>query len=226
MDRTAYNNHSKAWDYIEDHALGREGNTVASARRQGASAGFPQASSAQAQLLGSLVHLTRCTSVISIGTGDLVQVAQLVESLENSGQLTAVDSSAAGIAAIRDLFQELSEGTATTLRAVNASPGEFLPRLNAGVYGMIVVSGDPLNYAPTFLQAPRLLDDQGIIVFGDVLAMDDNPDGGVVNPADRGEKTTAMRSLIEQVEADERFVSTLIPVGTGMLIAINRQVRQ
>ena len=72
---------------------------------------------------------------------------QLINGLDNAGQLTAVDSSTQGIALIRKLFNRLSDDTETTLRAVNASAGVFLPRLNAENYDLIVVAGDPENYA-------------------------------------------------------------------------------
>ena len=65
--------------------------------------------------------------MIAIGTGSVVETMQLINGLDNAGQLTAVDSSTQGIALIRKLFNRLSDDTETTLRAVNASAGVFLP---------------------------------------------------------------------------------------------------
>lgn len=122
--------------------------------------------------------------VITIGSGSLVEIVQLVDALHGTGQLTAVDSSTQGIALIRKMFFALSDTTQTTLRAVNAPVNVFLPRLNGTDYDLIVVSGDATNYLDTFAQAPRLLREHGVIVFTDMLAFEgDEANGGVPNPA-------------------------------------------
>ena len=146
---------------------------------------------------------------------------QLAHALDNKGLLTAVDSTAQGIALIRKAFAELQDETDTTLRAVNAPASVFLPRLNANDYDLIVVAGDAENYAATFAQASRLLRAHGVIVFTDVLALEDGQ-GGVINPADRSDKAIAMRELLTTVEDDEGFESTLTPDGTGLLIAYKK----
>ena len=159
----------------------------------------------------------------AIGTGSVVETMQLINGLDNAGQLTAVDSSTQGIALIRKLFNRLSDDTETTLRAVNASAGVFLPRLNAENYDLIVVAGDSENYAAAFAQAPRLLKPHAAIVFTDVLAFDSATSaGGVLNPANRDAKSIAMRELLETVESDERFVTALTPTGTGLLVAVKK----
>ena len=99
----------------------------------------------------------------------------------------------------------------------------FLPRLNAETYDLIVVAGDAENYAASFEQAPRLLKKHGVIVFTDVLAFDAATSaGGVLNPANRDTKSIAMRTLLETVESDERFITALTPTGTGLLVAVKR----
>ena len=186
-------------------------------------AGIPQGSAAQAELLRMLVRMLDASSVIAIGTGSVVETMQLINGLDNAGQLTAVDSSTQGIALIRKLFNRLSDDTETTLRAVNASAGVFLPRLNAENYDLIVVAGDSENYAAAFAQAPRLLKPHAAIVFTDVLAFDSATSaGGVLNPANRDAKSIAMRELLETVESDERFVTALTPTGTGLLVAVKK----
>ena len=75
--------------------------------------------------------------------------------------------------------------------------------------------------AAAFEQAPRLLGEHGMIVFTDVMALEGpESNGGVLNPADRSDKAVAMRTMLDEVQSDERFISTFVPVGTGMLIAI------
>ena len=219
MDRTSYTNLAKSWEYVEDHAFSRQSTNLNAIRTHAEEAGIPQGSAAQAELLRMLVHMVDASSVIAVGTGSVVETLQLV----NKGQLTAVDSSSQGIALIRTLFNRLSDETQTTLRAVNAPVNVFLPRLNAETYDLIVVAGDAENYAASFEQAPRLLKKHGVIVFTDVLAFDAATSaGGVLNPANRDAKSIAMRTLLETVESDERFITALTPTGTGLLVAVKR----
>lgn len=223
MDRTSYTNLAKTWEFAENHALARQTEALQAARMRAEEAGFSQGSAAQAELLATLVHVTDASSVIVVGTGSIVETMQLINGLNGAGQLTAVDSSEQGIVLIRSLFASLADGTATKLRAVNAPAGVFLPRLNGDDYDLIVVAGDAANYAATFAQAPRLLRAHGTVVFTDVLALDgQDTSGGVLNPANRNGKAVAMRELIETVESDERFTSTITPTGTGLLIAVKR----
>lgn len=223
MEKTSYTNLAKAWEFVEDHAYSRQSEMLLHARDRAEENGLHQGSAVQAELLHTLARMTRSTSVITVGTGSVVEILQLIDALGGSGQLTAVDSSTQGIAFIRGLFAGLSDVTNTTLRAVNAPVGVFLPRLNGEDYDMIVISGDAGNYQETFEQAPRLLRHGGIIVFTDVLAFEDaGSNGGVLNPADRSDKAIAMRQLLESVQDDERFDSTLTATGTGLLIAVKR----
>ena len=197
MDRTSYTNLAKSWEYVEDHAFSRQSTNLNAIRTHAEEAGIPQGSAAQAELLRMLVHMVDASSVIAVGTGSVVETLQLVNGLDNKGQLTAVDSSSQGIALIRTLFNRLSDETQTTLRAVNA----------------------PVNVE----QAPRLLKKHGVIVFTDVLAFDAATSaGGVLNPANRDAKSIAMRTLLETVESDERFITALTPTGTGLLVAVKR----
>ena len=217
MDRTQYTNLAKAWEFTEEHARERESDALTDTRTAADESGQLQGSAAQARLLG----ITGAASVMAVGTGSLVETLQLAHALDNKGLLTAVDSTAQGIALIRKAFAELQDETDTTLRAVNAPASVFLPRLNANDYDLIVVAGDAENYAATFAQASRLLRTHGVIVFTDVLALEDGQ-GGVINPADRSDKAIAMRELLTTVEDDEGFESTLTPDGTGLLIAYKK----
>ncbi|WEV72968.1 methyltransferase [Bifidobacterium sp. ESL0790] len=214
MDNTTYTDMAKAWQLAEAHALELEGDTLAKARDEAERSGLRQGSAAQARLLRYLVRTQKADSIISIGTGAIVEALQLVSGLDGAGQLTAVDSSARGITIIRRLFADISdqESSRTTLRAVNTSPATFLPRLNAESYDLIVVSGITSNYEPTFAQAHHLLKQGGRIVMADMAGLASGEKG----------KPEAMRALIAEVEDDERFETILTSVGTGLMVACKR----
>lgn len=228
MEHTPQSPLTAIWTNVEDHALERQSPGLARARADATEAGIPQGSAAQAELLRALEHMVGATSVIVVGTGAVVETYQLLDGLDGHGQLTAVDSSAQGIAMIRSLLRELADSTQASLRAVSAPAKVFLPRLNAADYHLIVVAGDVDNYRATYEQAPRLLNKGGIIAFTDILALagqtaDGAADDSVsMDDAPDTRKADAMRQLLADVEEDERFESTLTPSGTGLLLAVKR----
>ena len=222
MDRASYVNHARAWQFVEEYASAHATPLISTAAELTRSAGLSHSSVMQASLLSMLVQLTNSKSVICVGTGNLTEVAALIEGLSCHGQLTAVDSSPEGADAVKALIREIGESSDTSLRVVHARPGIFLPRLNAQDYDLIVISGDSSNYADTLEQSHRLLTEQGTIVFTDVLASDgtgENTDQGMFNPADRSTRTVAMRELLDTLASDDLLVHSLLPVGTGMCIA-------
>ncbi len=193
MDRTQYTNLAKAWEFTEEHARERESDALTDTRTAADESGQLQGSAAQARLLGMLVRITGAASAIAVGTGSLVETLQLAHALDNKGLLTAVDSTAQGIALIRKAFAELQDETDTTLRAVNAPASVFLPRLNANDYDLIGGGGRRRELCRHVRPGlPVLLRVHGVIVFTDVLALEDGQ-GGVINPADRSDKAIAMR---------------------------------
>lgn len=224
MEHTPQSSLTAIWTNVEDHALKRQSTGLAQARARATEAGAPQGSAAQAELLRVLEHMVGATSVIVVGTGAVVETYQLLDGLDGHGLLTAVDSSAQGIAMIRSLLRELSDSTQATLRAVSAPARVFLPRLNAADYDFIVVTGDTDNYRATYDQAFRLLSKGGIIAFTDMLPFAEQSGETSDDKAaavDAG-KADAMRQLLADVEEDERFDCTLTPNGMGLLLAVKR----
>lgn len=201
-------------DYAERRALAAQTATLAERRRLADEAGMPQWQAAPAAMLATLAAAIGATSAIVVGTGAIVESLEITRGMGGRGMLTAVDSSAEGVALLRDAFCHAAAGTSTTLRAVNASARDFLPRLNGADYDLIAVSGDVANYAPAFAQAPRLLRGHGLAVFGDVLSSR--------RPCDDEGREALMRDFLDRVDEDDRFVSSLVPVGSGMLIATMR----
>lgn len=223
MNKTSYTNLAKAWEYAEDVAFAKQSEALNALRIHAEEVGFPQGSAAQADFLRLLVGLTGARSIIVVGTGSVVETYQLIAGLGGTGLLTAVDSSPEGTALIRRMFTRLDNQTGTTLRVVNVAAGQFLPRLNAADYDLIVVAGDADNYEPAYRQAVRLLRAGGSLTFTDAFAFA-GPDanGGLLNPADRSGKAATLRALLDTIMSDEEFDTTVVPVGSGLTISVKR----
>ncbi len=220
MNMNGYRNLDLMWASVEDDAQTHEPQDVSQIRDAATSHGLPQGSVAQGEFLEFLVRLLHVQSIITVGTGAVADIMRLVNGLDGSGQLTAVDSSDRGINAIRAMIAGIDDSTETTLRAVRAPVDVFLPRLNAGDYDLIVVGGDISNYSRSFEQAPRLLRSGGVIVLTDAMGMaDSNGEHGIPDSNDDSDRTMQMRELLDSVRSDERFDTTLTSIGTGTLIA-------
>lgn len=219
MDKQTFTQKAKIGQFVEQYARAHETDAIQQLRTQGLAQGFKQSSASQNHMLRVLVSMLRAQSIILVGTGSLIETAQLVEGLRNTGKLTVVDSSERGVATIRSYFSSITDQTNTQLRAVRADIATYFSRLNPNEYDLIVVCGDAGNYSPTFEESTRILTETGSIIFTDITASANAPTGGIMDAADRSDKAVAMRSLLEQVEQDDRFDTSFIEVGTGVLLA-------
>ncbi|BDR52836.1 O-methyltransferase [Bombiscardovia nodaiensis] len=223
MNKTSYTNHAKAWEYAEACALNAESEFLASSRALASEAGFAQSCVAQGAFLKVVARASRAQSIILVGTGSVVETIRLIEGLGAGGQFTAVDSSAQGVDLIRQTFRSLSGHTTARLRAVNAPAKAYFPRLNPRDYDLIVVAGENDNYRDALAEAPRLLRERGQILFTDAMCFAQNEeDGGIMNPANRSERVTMIRQILDDYQESNDFDACLLPVGTGILLAAKR----
>lgn len=222
MNNSDFENTAKAWQYIEKEALSTESASYQKTRRRGADAGLPQASAAQAQFLSFQVRCLRAQSIIFIGTGNLVEVDRLIEALHGEGILTVVDSTAKGADIIRNSISKSENPVTTKVRVVNTEVSDYLSKLNPEDYDLMIIAGEAGNYSPALESAQRLLKTGGVLVLLDALALYRNPNGGLTNPADRSDKAVALRTVLDTLHQDTAFESSLIPVGTGLALALKR----
>lgn len=222
MNNSDFENTAKAWQFVEKDSISLENDILKDMRRRGADAGFPQGSASQARFLNLEAQAVHAESIILVGTGSLVEVEQLIEALGGKGILTVVDSTAKGADIIRATFNRLQDRVKTKLRVVNVAVNEYLSKLNADDYDVIVVAGDETNYQPAYDSAARLLHKGGLLLMTDALALHRNPDGGLTNPADRSDKAVTLRTLLEALRDDENFATSLTNIGTGLAVALRK----
>ncbi len=221
MNTTVHNNLVKVWEYIEQNAQDAETPLMREVRLTMSSNGHTPGSAAQAAFIAQQVRLMNAQSVILLGTESIIEILHVMNALSDGAQLTVVDPSARGSELTRSLVTKPQDSTHAKLRNVNANAATFLPKLNAGDYDLIIVAGDVENYEPAINEATRLLHKSGELILTDVLAlMNNDSNGGVPNPADRSTKAVAMREIIASIPEDERYTSSLMPVGTGLFLSV------
>lgn len=155
-----------------------------------------------------LAALLDARSVVEVGTGTGVTGVWLLRGMRADGVLTSVDPDPDYQRMARTAYTEAGV-PANRARLIAGRPLEVLPRLTDGGYDLMSVCSDPMEYSDYLREAPRLLREGGVVVFGDPT----------------GRTGGAMRALGKELLASEEFAAVLLPVGTGLLAATKRPIR-
>jgi predicted O-methyltransferase YrrM len=155
-------------------------------------------------------------AVVEIGTGAGVGSLWLLRGMRPDGVLTTVDVEPEHQRAARETFAEAGVPS-NRVRLISGRALEVLPRLTDGGYDLVFCDADKEEYAGYLEQAERLLRPGGVLAFDNALWQD-----RVADPAQRDEKTTAIRELGRALREDERWVPVLLPCGDGLLLAAKR----
>ncbi|WP_425954736.1 O-methyltransferase [Xylanimonas sp. McL0601] len=191
-----------------------EDEVLLRARERGDELGCPAVSPGVGALLSVLAAALRARAVVEVGTGTGVAALWLLRGMPADGVLTTIDAEPELLRAARTAFAEEGLAPART-RTIPGRAVDVLPRLADDAYDLVLVVGDP-NAATDYLpEAVRLLRPGGVIAVDGALH-----GGRVADPARRDEVTTAVRELGRAVRADRRLVSSLVPVGDGLLLAV------
>ena len=155
-------------------------------------------------------------NVVEIGTGCGISGLWLMRGMRPDGILTTVDVEAEHQRLAKIAFTEAG----IAHQRVRFIPGpalDVLPRLTDGHYDLVFVDGDKLEYPRYLDQARRLLRAGGVVAFDNALWHDRVADASVRDP-----ETVAIRSALTELADDDSFVSLLMPVGDGLLVARKR----
>lgn len=156
-------------------------------------------------------------SVVEVGTGTGVSSLYILEGMGEQGVLTTIDIEAEHQHAAREAFKEAGIRHQRT-RLITGRAGDVLPRLTDNAYDLVLLDADKRELTLYLEQALRLLRPGG------VLAVDNALWGGrVADPAQRDEKTTAIRELCKAVRGEDSLIPALLPVGDGLLVAVLRE---
>ena len=169
----------------------------------------------QAPLLTLLVHLVQARRVVEVGTFTGFSSLALLRGLPPDGRLVCFDASEEWTALARRAWQragvedrvELRLGDArTTLRTLADEPPVDLAFVDADKEGYA-------QYVELLL--PRLRT-------GGLLVLDNTLRGGEVMSPDASGSARALRGLNEQLVADPRLETVLLPVADGVTLARKR----
>ena len=203
-----------SWAYAEDFV--EESEAATAARQTAGELGVTPLGRGVANTLTVLARAVQAKAVVEIGTGSGVSGLALFAGMQPDGILTSVDIETEHQQAARKAF--LSIGIPTQrFRLIAGSALNVLPRLSDGAYDLVFIDADKVEYAEYVEQAVRLLRHGGIIALDNALWHDRTAD-----PSNSDEQTEAIRTALAAIADNEDLISTLLPVGDGLLVAVKR----
>lgn len=200
-----------SWSYAE--AQTQEDTVIARARERGRELGVDSVGPATAGLLTVLAATSRARNIVEIGSGVGVSGTSLLRGLEGLAALTTIDIDVDHLAAAREAFHEAGFDS-SRIRAIAGRAEAVLPRLTDAAYDIVFIDADKAHLPEYVAQAIRLVKVGGMILLHD--AFDQHR---VAKPAVRQPSTVATRNATRLLRTDERFSTTLVPSGVGLLVS-------
>ncbi|OLT09887.1 methyltransferase [Pseudonocardia sp. CNS-139] len=196
-------------DHVESYLA--EDDVLLSARESADRSGCVPVSPAAGAALRFLAATIAARAVVEIGTGTGVSGLWLLRGMAADGVLTSIDIDPERQRTARAAFTAAGYGP-SRLRLINGMGLDVLTRLTDGGYDLVFVDAAAADQPRYLDEAVRLLRPGGIVALGGVL-------GGMADGDDAG--TVALREVARQVRDDDRLVPVLLPLGDGVLAAVN-----
>lgn len=155
--------------------------------------------------------MTRAQAAVTVGAHAGTTGLALFEGMDDDGVLTCVEADPEKLHIAKEALAEAEIPHART-RLIAADPHEVLGRLTDGHYDLFISADKPADHAAFAEQAARLLRPGGMAVFLNVA--------DAADPAKREPAQMAVRQFTENMQADERWLTTLLPLDDGVMIAV------
>jgi predicted O-methyltransferase YrrM len=184
------------------------------ARARGIELGASDTTSGSGAFLRYLAFTLKAQSVVEVGTGSGVGSLWLLDGMLESGTLTSIDDEMEHTQIAKMAFGD-ADIPQSRYRLITNSVVDVISKLTDRAYDLVVVRHNPEDLSFVIGEAHRILRSGGALVI-------DNYYGGgkVSDAAQRDPKTVALRDAGKIIKNDsEHWVSSLIPIGDGLLIA-------
>ncbi|MGV1007737.1 MAG: O-methyltransferase [Dermatophilaceae bacterium] len=205
---------ASSWAYAEGFTP--ESPVIEAARLRAQQLGARPVGAGVGAVLRMLAASLAARAVVEIGTGGGVSGLWLLEGMPSDGVLTTIDIEAEHQRGAKDAFAEAGV-THQRTRVIAGRGVDVLRRMTDGAYDLAFVDADAVSYPAYVQESTRLLRRGGVLVLNAMFGSDK-----VADPAARDEATRSLRELGRTTRDDERFQTTLLPVGDGLLVAVKR----
>lgn len=203
-----------SWSYTEEFPI--EPEAAMQARLRGIELGTAPVTPATGAALRMLAASVAARSVAEIGTGTGVSGLWILDGMGPDGVLTTIDVEPEIQREARRAFESGGRARSRT-RIIRGRASDVLPRMAARSYDMVVLDVEPEESAALINQALRMLRVGGVLAVTRALWNDH-----VADPARRDPATVAARELGKALREREDLLTSLLPVGDGLLVAVRR----
>ena len=203
-----------SWSYTEEFPI--EPEVAAQARLRGIELGTAPVTPATGAALRMLAASVAARSVAEIGTGTGVSGLWILDGMGPDGVLTTIDVEPEIQREARRAFESGGRARSRT-RVIRGRASDVLPRMAARSYDMVVLDVEPEESAALIDQALRMLRVGGVLAVTRALWNDH-----VADPARRDPATVAARELGKALREREDLLTSLLPLGDGLLVAVRR----
>jgi predicted O-methyltransferase YrrM len=200
--------HSFAESFIsEDHFKSQ-------ARTRGVELGTVDSTPGTGAFLRYLAFTLKAQSVVEVGTGSGVGSLWLLDGMLESGTLTSIDDEMEHTQIAKLAFTE-ADIASSRYRLITNSVVDVVSKLTDRAYDLVVLRHNPEDLSYIISEAHRILRSGGALV------IDNYYGGGKVSDAtQRDPKTVALRDAGKIIKNDaDHWMSSLIPIGDGLLVA-------
>lgn len=191
-----------------------EGVALAHARARGEEIGTQDATPGVGAYLRHLAHMLSAQSVVEVGTGSGVGALWLLDGMIQSGTLTSIDDEMEHTTIAKMALSDAGIAQ-NRYRLITNPVVDVMTKLADRAYDLVILRHNPEDLSFAISESHRILRSGGVLVIDNFFG-----GGKVPDPAQRDPKTVALREAGKAIKADtDNWVSSLIPVGDGLLLA-------
>ncbi|MCS4483965.1 O-methyltransferase [Gleimia sp. 6138-11-ORH1] len=208
------NDKTLSWSYCEDFVP--EGEVLETARQHARDLAVSAISPGVGATLRMLVASCGAKAVAEIGTGTGVSGLWLLSGMSADAVLTTIDKDIENHRIAKTAFAAAGMRPPRT-RIITSLALDVLPRMATRAYDLVFIDADVAYYQAYVKEATRMLRRGGILAIAHALWNDT-----VADPARRETETVLMRQLGKELAESDSFMTSILPVGDGLLVAVRR----
>lgn len=199
-----------SWKYAEDFV--DETDAMLRARARAEELGIECITAATGAHLALVVSALGAKAIVEAGTGSGLSGLWLLAG-NKQAVLATIDTEGDHLTAARASFKD-GKIASTRTRVIHGRAAEVMSNMADAAYDLVFLDADRETLEEQIREASRLLRPGGIIAVAHALWRDRVPD-----PAIRDETTNIYRDAMRFFVNNDDFITTLSPIGDGLLLA-------
>lgn len=202
-----------SWKYAEDFVV--ESEVIQRARVRAEELGIECITASVGAQLAVIVASLQAKSIVETGTGAGVSGLWLLSG-SNSAVLATIDTESEHQSAAKTAFAEAGIASNRT-RVIAGKAVDVMSNMADAAYDLVLLDADRETIEAQLREASRMLRPGGVVAIAHSLWRDRVPD-----PAMRDEATSVYRDVLRFFSSNDDFISSLLPIGDGLLLASKR----